>query len=108
MLSSCDRVLRVPIKFQQGSQASSFVEAWNSAFLLSCKRGVRPPIELRRGTQAFSRDATGESDLTSCCHGKLGLIFESLQGNQILSRVEAELDVLLTCGRNLGVPLEFQ
>ena len=38
LLSSCDRVLRVPIKFQQGSQASSFVEAWNSAFLLSCKR----------------------------------------------------------------------
>ena len=33
---------------------------------------------------------------------------ESLQGNQVLSRVEREFSVLLTCGKILGVPLNFQ
>ena len=56
---------------------------------------------------SFSRGATGESDLSSCCEGKLRVPFESVQGKQVLSRVEGELGVLLTCGRNLGVPLEF-
>ena len=46
-LSSCDRDLGVPTKFQQGSQALSHVEAWNSAFLPSFKRGFRPPVEFR-------------------------------------------------------------
>jgi len=31
-LSSFDRYLRVPTRFQQGSQASSHVEAWKSTF----------------------------------------------------------------------------
>ena len=31
----CDRILEIPIEFQQGSQASPRVEAWNSAFLSS-------------------------------------------------------------------------
>jgi len=35
-LSSFNGYLGVPIKFQQGSLASSHVEAWNSAFLFSC------------------------------------------------------------------------
>ena len=34
--------------------------------------------------------------------------FELVQGNQALSQVELGLGVLLICGRNLGVPLEFQ
>ena len=33
---------------------------------------------------------------------------ESLQGNQVLSRVEREFSVPLTCGKILGVPLKFQ
>ena len=43
------------------------------------------PVELRWGTQNFSRVATGESELPSCCKGKLGVPFELLQGNQALS-----------------------
>ena len=54
-LSSGDRDLGLPVKAQLGSQASSGVEAWNSAFLWSCKRGVRPPVKFRRGIWAFSR-----------------------------------------------------
>ena len=34
--------------------------------------------------------------------------FESVQGNQALCRVEAELGVLSCFGRNRGVPLELQ
>ena len=39
--------LGLPIKVQLGNQASSGVEARNSALLSSCQRGVRPPIEFR-------------------------------------------------------------
>ena len=106
-LSSSDMDLGVPMEIQQGSQASSHVEAWNKAFLLSCKRGVRTPVKFSQGTWEFSRGAAGESDLPSCCEGN-GVPFKLLQGNQALSRVEGELGVLLTCGRKLGVPLELQ
>ena len=44
-LSSGDRDLGLPIKVQQESQASSGVEAWNSAFLSSCTT-IRVPEEL--------------------------------------------------------------
>ena len=54
-LSSGDRDLGLPIKVQQGSQASPSVEAWNSAFLSSCQRAVRPPVEFRREIGAFLR-----------------------------------------------------
>ena len=33
LLSSCDRDLGIPIKFQQGSQDSFRVESWKSSFL---------------------------------------------------------------------------
>jgi len=45
------------------------------------------------------------SNLLLCCEGILRVPLESVQGNQALSRVEAELGVLLTCGRNRRVPL---
>ena len=42
-------ILGFHIEFQQGIQASSCVEALNSAFLSCCKRGsfLRPPVEFR-------------------------------------------------------------
>ena len=105
-LFSCDRDLGVPIEFQEGSQASSHFEAWNSAFLWSWKRGVRLPVMFSQGTLALSRQAAGESDLSSCCEGILGIPFE--QGNQALSRVEGKPGVLLSFGRNRGVLLKVQ
>ena len=42
-----DEMVGWPMEFQQGSQASSPVETWNSASLSKWKRGVRPPVELR-------------------------------------------------------------
>ena len=90
------------------SKASSHFEAWNSAFLSSCKRGIRPPFELRWGTWTFSRGATGLSDLPTCCERMLMVPFELVQGNLVLSRVEGEINVLLTFRKNTGVLLEFQ
>ena len=59
-------------------------------------------------TRDSSRGSTGKSDLPSCCEGKLGVPFESLQGNQALSRVEGELGFLLACSGKHMVPLEWQ
>ena len=63
---------------------------------------------LKWGTWAFFRSVTGESDLPYYCKGILGGPFELVQEIQALSRVEAELGVLLTCDRNRGVSLEFR
>ena len=43
-LFSADMNLRVPLKFYQGSQASSLVETCKSAFLSGWKSGVRFPV----------------------------------------------------------------
>ena len=45
------------------SQASSPLEALNSACLWSCQRDVRPPVEMSRGLTAFSRVFTGNSGI---------------------------------------------
>ena len=66
------------------------------------------PVMFRLGTQNFSRVATLESDLPSCCERKLGLPFELLQANQVLSRVEGELTVLSTCGEKYRVPHDLR
>ena len=44
-LYSSEMDLRVPMEFQQGTQASSRVETWNSAPLSMFQRGVRLPVE---------------------------------------------------------------
>ena len=44
-LSSADIDLGDPMEFQQGSQASSRVETWNSASLSRFQTGVRLPVE---------------------------------------------------------------
>ena len=51
---SCFNVgLVLCMPFQTGSQVSTSVEAWNSAFLLSCQRGFRPPAVLNLGPGAL-------------------------------------------------------
>ena len=103
-----DRDLGLPLKVQQGSQASCGVGAWNSAFLSSCQRGGRPPVEFRRGIRVFSRGSAGESDLPSYCEEIPGVPLEPMQGYQDLSRVEWELGFRFPCSRIGGVPLEIQ
>ena len=90
-LSRGDRDLGVPTYFQQGTQALSHVEAWNSTFFLSCKRVVRLPVELRLGTWALSRVATGESDLPLYCKGILVVPFNRCRGNGVYCELSGNL-----------------
>ena len=108
ILSSGDRDLEVLIQVKLWSQASSGVEAWNSASLSSCLRGVRAPVDFRQGIWAFSRGSAWETGLPSFCEGILGVPLEPVQGNQDLSGVEGELGLLFPCSRIRGVPLENQ
>ena len=80
-LSSSDMDLGFPIEFVQGSQASSSVEAWISAFHSNCERDVRPPVEFRWGIWAFSRGSARESGLPSCCEEILTVPLKVVQRN---------------------------
>ena len=90
------------VQFQTGSQVSTCVKEWNSAFLSSCKRVFRPPVELNWGPGACLEFSTGVSVLPSCCELILRVPFESVQGNQALNRVDGELRVSRFVARPLG------
>ena len=72
LLSCSDVGLGLCMPFQTGSQVSTCVEAWNSAFLSNCQRVFRPPTELNLEPGAFFGLATGASELHSCCEFILG------------------------------------
>ena len=65
-LSSADMAIWDPLEFQQGSQASSHVQTWNSASLFRCKRVIRLLVELALGSGAFSRGGPGLSHFPLC------------------------------------------
>ena len=92
-LSISDINLGVSVEFEQGSQASSCVEAWNSACLSSCEWGVRPLVELDLESAAFYGGCTWGVSAPLCCDLILGVPFESVQGHQALSRVNGEISV---------------
>ena len=100
--------LGVPMEFQQGSQASSCVETWNSASLSTCKRGVRLPVEWTQGSGAFSRDATGLSSLPSCFEWILGVPVKSMQGNQAYLEWMGKSGSFRTEARLLGMRSSFK
>src|SRR5574340_723456 len=56
LISDSDR--RVPADWGQESQASSWVEAWNSACLSRCPRGERPLVERYLEPGVFSERCT--------------------------------------------------
>ena len=97
-LSSCHGDLGVPLKLQQGSQASSQVELGNSAFLSSFYRVVGRLLELQGVTQGSSRVAAEMSGLLWICSGKLGL---PLKATGISG-------FLLSCNRGVGPPLKLR
>ena len=99
-LSISDIDLRVSSDLEQGAQASSFVEAWNSNCLFSCSWGIRPLVELYLEPAAFSGGCNRGVSGPSCSDLILGVPFESVQGNQVLFRVEAEVVVLSSFSRN--------
>ena len=107
-LSISDINLGVSVEFEQGSQASSCVEAWNSACLSSCEWGVRPLVELDLEPAAFSGGCNRGVSALSCCDSILMVPFELVQGHQALSRVDGEITVFGTVAQPTRVPVEFQ
>ena len=70
-------------------QASSPLEAVNSAHLSRCLRDVRPPVQMRRRPRAFSMFSTGDIHIHSSCEMKGDPTFKTLQGNPAFFRVRA-------------------
>ena len=66
------------------SQASSPLEALNSAHLSKSKMDVRPSVQKRLRTMSFSRVSTGDSDIPSSCEMKDEPAFKALQGEPAL------------------------
>ena len=71
-LSFSDVGLGLCMLFQTGSQVSTCVEAWNSAFLSNCQRGFRLPSKLNLGPGALFELLTRISEVSSCCELILG------------------------------------
>ena len=107
-LSISDINLGVSVEFEQGSQASSCVETWNSACLSSCEWGVRPLLELDLESAAFYGGCTWGVSAPLCCDLILGVPFESVQGHQALSRVNGEISVFGIVAQPTKVPVKFQ
>ena len=107
-LSISDINLGVSVEFEQGSQASSCVEAWNSACLSSCEWGVRPLVELDLEPAAFSGGCTWGVSAPLCCDLIVGVPLELVQGHQALSRVNGEISVFGIVAQPTKVPVKFQ
>ena len=107
-LSISDIDLTVSAELEPGSQASSCVEAQNSAFLLSCSWSVRQLVELYLEPVAFFRGCNHCVSAPLCCDSVLGVPFESVQGHQFLCRVDGEIRVYWIVPQPMRVPLRFQ
>ena len=98
-LSISDSNRRVLAELGQESQASSWVEAWNSACLSRCSRGERPLVVLYLEPRVFSGRRTGES-LPFTLTSFKGWISKRSRGIGFLLRGDREIGVL----RNVEPP----
>ena len=99
----------------QESQASSWVEAWNSACLSRCPRGQRLLVELYLEPGAFSERCTGVSVPFRVVTSSIAVHSKRCPGIGFLSRVDREIGVLrnveppktprLECRRETGLIL---
>ena len=96
-LSISDIDLGVSAELEQGSQASSCVEARNSGCLLSCSWGVRPVVELYLEPAAFSGECNRIVSVPSCCDFILGVTFEEVPAHQTYLEFMGN-SVFLQCG----------
>ena len=104
-ISDCDR--RVSAELEQGSQASSSIEARNSSCLSSCSWGVRPLVEFYLELAAFSgRCKWGVSPLHVVTSS---LRLHSKRCPGIRTYLEwTEIIVFLNMAGPTRLPLEFQ
>ena len=96
-LSISDIDLGVSAELEQGSQASSCVEARNSGCLSSCSWGVRPVVELYLEPVAFSGECNRVVSAPSCCDFILGVTFEEVPAHQTYLEFMGN-SVFLQCG----------
>ena len=75
------KVILVFLSIFTKCQASSPLEALNSAHLSKSQMDVRPSVQRRLRTMAFSRVSTGDSDIPSSCEMKDKPAFKALLGN---------------------------
>ena len=95
--SCCEMTLGVPFDSWQGNQALSHVDGDISVFW-NC--GMTPGIPL---------EFQGETGLLLRCDRNTGISFQMNQGNGESSRdEEGTMGLFLSCGRTLGVPLEWR
>src|SRR5574341_1210331 len=73
---------RVPADWGQESQASPWVEAWNSACLSRCPRGERPPVELYLEPGVFSDRCPEDLPLRVDCIHRLEV--RGVSGHRVL------------------------
>ena len=106
-LSISDSYRRVPAELGQERQASSCVEARNSACCSRCSRGDRPVVELYLEPAGFSRPCTGLSVPLRVPTSSTVLHSKRCPGIWFLSRVDWDIGDL----RNVAPPtrprLEF-
>ena len=101
--------LGVPLESPQGSQASSPVVTWKSAFLPSFSSSVSLPVELTQGSVAFLRGfPTGLSHVPSCCESILGVTVETVLGNQVYLEWIGTLGSFVMVARPLAFLLTFE
>ena len=87
-LSISDSDRRVHAELGQERQASSCVEAWNSACCSSCSRGHRPLVELYLESTRFSGRCTGVSVPLRVLTSSTGLHLKSCPCIRFLSRAD--------------------
>ena len=107
LLSIYDSDHRVPEDLGQESQASSWVEAWNSTCLWSCSWGDRPLVELYLEPAGFCRQCTGLSVPLRVVTSSTGLHSKRCPGIGFLSRVDWEIGVFRNVAPPTRLCLEF-
>ena len=109
----------------QESQASSWVEAWNSACLTRCSRGERPLVELYLETGGFSGRCTGQLlplrvdfihrvEFGECSgngfllrrHREIGVIRSAEAPTRPRLECTRETGLILRCDRKVGNPFQ--
>ena len=104
-LSISDSDHRVPAMLGQESQASSWVDEWNSACLLSCSWGDRPLVDLYLEPAGFSGRCTGMT--VHLCVVTLSTGLHSKRCPGFLSRVDREIGVFQNVAPPTKLHLEF-
>ena len=106
-LSISDSDRRVHAELGQERQASSCVEAWNSACRWRCSRGYRPLFELYLEPAGFSGRCTGVSVPLRVATSSTGLRSKRCPGIGFLSRADREIGVFWKVSLPTRLRLEF-